>query len=65
MLRRQPTRIELSTQNEAKKFIEEQRAKIELKERKANEERLQQGLVPFERKQIDERIGYQPDPSRK
>jgi hypothetical protein len=65
MLRRHPTRIELTTQNEAKKFIDEQRSKVELKERKANEERLRQGLVPVERNQIDERIGYQPDPSRK
>ena len=65
MLRRPPTRIELSTQNEVKKFIDEQRGKVELKERKANEERLRQGLAPCERKQIDERIGYQPDPSRK
>jgi hypothetical protein len=65
MIRRKPTRLELHTQNEAKKFIEDQKKKIEEKRKEKNEEKINLGLSPIKHNTIDERIGYQPDPSRR
>ena len=60
MLRRKPTRIELDTQNEAKKFVDDQKLKLENKRKEADQEKIRQGVLPPKRSKIDERIGYNP-----
>ena len=62
MLRRKPTRIELDTQNESKKFIDEKKQQLVDKRQSVDEERIQQGIQPPSRTTttVEERIGYDP-----
>ena len=61
MLRRKPTRIELSTQKESKKFIAEKKRQLVEKRKEFDKERIQQGLfVPKRPNLVEERIGYDP-----